>query len=63
MQQADLAVLAHAAQQLESSSIATSISHIIGMPIEKAMSALPGHWSNCWSGLVALLKGHLELQH
>ena len=46
MQQADLAVLARAAQQLESSSIATSISHIIGMPIEKAMSALPGHWSN-----------------
>ncbi|MFW5444589.1 MAG: EcsC family protein [Methylococcaceae bacterium] len=46
MQQADLAVLANAAQQLESSSFATSISHIIGMPIEKAMSALPGHWSN-----------------
>ena len=46
MQQADLAVLARAAQQLESSSIATSISHVIGMPIEKAMSALPGHWSN-----------------
>ena len=46
MQQADLAVLANAAQQLESSSLATSISHIIGMPIEKAMSALPGHWSN-----------------
>jgi 3-methyladenine DNA glycosylase AlkC len=46
MQQADLAVLANAAQQLESSSLATSISHIIGMPIEKAMAALPGHWSN-----------------
>lgn len=46
MQQADLAVLVRAAQQLESSNIATSISHIIGMPIEKAMSALPGHWSN-----------------
>lgn len=46
MQQADLAVLANAAQDLESSSVATSISHIIGMPIEKAMSALPGHWSN-----------------
>lgn len=46
MRQADLAVLTNAAQQLESSSVATSISHIIGMPIEKAMSALPGHWSN-----------------
>ncbi len=46
MEQSDLAVLANAAQQLESSSLATSISHIIGMPIEKAMSALPGHWSN-----------------
>jgi 3-methyladenine DNA glycosylase AlkC len=46
MQQADLAVIARAAQQLESSSIATSISHVIGMPIEKAMSALPGHWSS-----------------
>lgn len=46
MLQSDLAVLATAAQQLESSSIATSLSNIIGMPIEKAMSALPGHWSN-----------------
>jgi len=46
MRQADLIVLVSAAQQLESASVATSISHIIGMPIEKAMSALPGHWSN-----------------
>lgn len=46
MRQADLVVLANAAQQLESTNVATSISHIIGMPIEKAMSALPGHWSN-----------------
>lgn len=46
MQQADLAVLANAAQQLESSSLATSISHTIGMPIETAMAVLPGHWSN-----------------
>jgi len=45
MQQADLSVLVSAAQQLESSSLATSVSHIIGMPIDKAMSALPGHWS------------------
>jgi len=46
MQQADLVVLANAAQQLESSSLATSISHTIGMPIETAMAVLPGHWSN-----------------
>lgn len=46
MRQADLVVLANAAQQLETSSVATSVSHIIGMPIEKAMSALPGHWSS-----------------
>jgi len=46
MRQADLVLLANAAQQLESSNVATSISHIIGMPIEKAMSTLPGHWSN-----------------
>ena len=45
MRQADLAVLVDAVQQLESSNVATSISQIIGMPIEKAMSALPGHWS------------------
>lgn len=46
MQKADLAALANAAQQLESSNLATSLSHMIGMPIEKAMAALPGHWSN-----------------
>jgi len=46
MHQVDLLVLTDAAQQLESSNVATSISHIVGMPIEKAMSALPGHWSN-----------------
>lgn len=46
MQQADLVVLASAVQQLESTSLATSISHVIGMPIEKALSTLPGHWSN-----------------
>lgn len=45
MQQADLLILEHAAQQLESSNLATSISHVVGVPIEKAMSALPGHWS------------------
>lgn len=46
MQQDDLLVLVNAAQQLESSNVATTISQIIGLPIEKAMSALPGHWSN-----------------
>ena len=46
MQQADLAVLANAAQQLELSNLAASISHTIGMPIETAMAVLPGHWSN-----------------
>ena len=46
MQQAHLTMLANAAQQLESSNLATTISHTIGMPIEKAMSALPGHWAS-----------------
>lgn len=46
MQQADLVALVDAVKQLESTSLATSISHVIGMPIEKALSALPGHWSN-----------------
>ena len=46
MQKADLAILATAVQQLESTNLATSISNIVGMPIEKALSALPGHWSN-----------------
>lgn len=46
MHRADLIVLTSAAQQLESANVATSISHIIGMPIEKAMATLPGHWSN-----------------
>ncbi len=46
MERADLTLLANAAKQLESNSLATSVSHIIGMPIEKAMSALPGHWAS-----------------
>lgn len=45
MRQADLVELAQAAQRLESTNIATRISHLVGMPIEKALSALPGHWS------------------
>ena len=50
MQKTDVAVLANAVQQLESSNLATSLSHMVGMPIEKAMAALPGHWSNIVSG-------------
>lgn len=46
MQQADRVVLANAVKQLESTNLATTVSHIIGMPIEKAMSALPGHWAS-----------------
>jgi 3-methyladenine DNA glycosylase AlkC len=45
MQQADFVALVHAAQSLESMSLATRMSQLIGMPIEKAMAALPGHWS------------------
>lgn len=45
MQQADLAELVLAAQRLESTSLATRISHLLGIPIEKALSALTGHWS------------------
>ncbi len=45
MQRADLLALTRAAQRLESSNLATHLSHLVGMPIEKAMAALPGHWS------------------
>jgi 3-methyladenine DNA glycosylase AlkC len=45
MQQVDLVELAQAAQRLESTNLAMRISHLLGMPIEKALSALPGHWS------------------
>jgi len=45
MQQADFVDLVHAAQTLESMSLATRMSQLVGMPIEKAMAALPGHWS------------------
>ncbi|MCK5831029.1 MAG: EcsC family protein [Methylococcales bacterium] len=54
MQKADLAALANAVQQLESSNLATSLSHMIGMPIEKAMAALPGHWSNIVSRMTRI---------
>lgn len=45
MRKADLDELAKAAMVLESSSLTTRISQLIGMPIEKALAALPGHWS------------------
>ncbi|NOQ35146.1 MAG: EcsC family protein [Methylococcaceae bacterium] len=51
MEQADLLALTQAAQQLETASITTRISQTIGLPIEKAMSVLPGHWSTIVSRL------------
>ena len=45
MQQADFVALVQAAQSLESMSLTTRMSQLVGMPIEKAMAALPGHWS------------------
>ncbi len=45
LSQADIIVLAQAVQRLETTSIAARIGHLIGMPIEKALAALPGHWS------------------
>ena len=41
----DIAALTAAAHSLESITLATRISRVMGMPIEKAMAALPGHWS------------------
>jgi hypothetical protein len=48
---ADLLLLGQAVKQLESSGLATSISQIIGIPVEKAMAALPGHWATVVSKL------------
>lgn len=45
MQQADFVALVQAAQSLESMSLATRMSQLVGMPIEKVMASLPGHWS------------------
>lgn len=45
MQQADLVALTRAAQRLETTNLATHLSQLVGMPIEKAMAAFPGHWS------------------
>lgn len=46
MREVDLRLLAQAAQRLETTNLAARISHVLGMPIEKALSALPGHWSS-----------------
>lgn len=54
MQQADFVALAHAAQNLESMSLATRMSQLVGMPIEKAMAVLPGHWSTVVSRITHL---------
>lgn len=45
MRPVDLAELAKAVHSLESMNLATKISRLVGMPIEKAMATLPGHWS------------------
>lgn len=45
MKQADLDALKKAAKQLESTNLATKISQFVGVPIEKTLVALPGHWS------------------
>jgi hypothetical protein len=45
LSQADIIVLAQAVQRLETTGLAARIGHLIGMPIEKALAALPGHWS------------------
>lgn len=46
MQQADLDALNQAAQRLESANLAIRISNLLGVPVEKVMSALPERWSN-----------------
>lgn len=51
MKQIDRDELAKAATVLESSSLTTRISQLVGMPIEKALAALPGHWSKVVAGV------------
>ncbi len=41
----DLDVICNASRILETPGVAIRISQLVGMPIEKALSALPGHWS------------------
>jgi hypothetical protein len=42
----DYRLLVRAANVLENPGLAARISQLVGMPIEKAMAALPGHWSS-----------------
>lgn len=42
----DHRLLVRAAEVLENPGLAARISQLVGMPIEKAMAALPGHWSS-----------------
>ncbi len=46
MRQADFLQLAEAAQRLETTSLVARLGYIMGMPLEKALAALPGHWSS-----------------
>ena len=45
MKQADLEALINAAKRLESTNLAAKISQFVGVPVEKTLAALPGHWS------------------
>lgn len=54
MQQADLIALEHAARNLESMNLTTRMSQLIGVPLEIAMAALPGHWSTIVSRLTKI---------
>ncbi len=45
MIESDQALLVYAVNRLEATSLATRISQLLGIPIEKALAALPGHWS------------------
>ncbi len=58
MQQADFLALVKAVQRLESMSLAARMSQLLGIPIEKALDVLPGHWSTVVSRMtrVALEK-------
>ena len=46
LSETDYQRLVRAAKILENPGLATRISELVGMPIEKAMTALPGHWSS-----------------
>ncbi len=54
---ADWIALRQAVQRLETTSLAARISFFLGMPIEKALAALPGHWSNIVSRITRVALG------